>query len=154
YSPDGRRIAVGTASGWQQGRWRIYDLWTGSVDHHESPEDGDLESVDWSTDGRWLAVGGHRYDGAGDLSGAAPQFAENVGRVRVSDAGTSGQMSEVDNVGTVYAVSFSHDSERLAAAAEDGTVRVWEVPSGRLLLTIGRPGDPAVKCIARSPDDR
>ena len=141
YSPDGRRIAVSTSSGWMQGRWRIYDLWTGLADHDETYVDGDLECIDWSADGRWVAVGG----------GVEP--ANKEGRVRIFDAVKYQQMAEIDDhAGVVHAVSFSHDSRRLVTAAEDGRLRVWEVPGGKLLTTIGKQGDPALNCLVYSPD--
>jgi len=38
--------------------------------------------------------------------------------------------------GRVWSVAFAAEGGRLASASDDGTVRVWNVESGKLLLTI------------------
>lgn len=143
YSPDGRRVAVSTASGWGQGRWRIYDLWTGRAEHEAfPPKYGDLECIDWSADRRWIAVGGKTYG-------------QNAGFVCLYDADTHQLLAELDGgAGGVHDVTFSRDSQRLATAGEDGTLRLWDVSGGRLLTTIGKAGDSAVSCVTYSPDGR
>jgi mono/diheme cytochrome c family protein len=42
----------------------------------------------------------------------------------------------VGHTGTVNAIAFSKDGARAASASDDRTIRVWEVPSGRLLATL------------------
>jgi WD40 repeat protein len=142
-SPDGQRVAVSTSSGWGQGHWRIYDLWSGLVEHETSDSEyGDLECIGWSADGRWLVVGGKTYN-------------ENSGFVRLYDAGTHQRLGEFGGgAGAVHAVAFTRDSQRLVTAAEDGTLRIWEIPGCRLLNTIGKSGDSAVNCVVHSPDGR
>jgi serine/threonine protein kinase/WD40 repeat protein len=55
--------------------------------------------------------------------------------------------------GKVQAVAFSADSRRLAAGSQDGRVRVWDVPSGRLLYVC--PSHRAsAEAVAFSPDGR
>lgn len=53
----------------------------------------------------------------------------------------------------VAGVAFSLDGRYLASGSADSTVRVWEVASGELLLTLGGDGGP-VSCVAFSPDGR
>ncbi|MCA9051508.1 MAG: hypothetical protein KDA89_22375 [Planctomycetaceae bacterium] len=143
FSPDGRYLAVGTDSQWGYSRWLMYDLWTGLARHTENDaEIGDVKCIDWSPDGKWIAAGGRTYQ-------------DHDGLFRLYNAGTCRPLEKLDaGAGGVNAVLFSHDSRRLVTAAEDGTIRIWEVPAGKLILTIGRPGDPAVTCAVHSPDGR
>ena len=52
---------------------------------------------------------------------------------------------------TSLAVSFSPDGTRLASAAEDRTIRLWEVSTGRNLTTLEGHGG-AVRSVAFAPD--
>jgi WD40 repeat protein len=149
-SPDGHRVAVATSSGWGQGRWRVYDRWTGIADYEESTwrktegySYGDLNCIGWSPDGNSIAIGGVRE-----------RRDEAVhGRVRICDARTYKQLAEMDDhEGPVNALSFSHDSQILVTAADDGTLRAWKVPDGELINTFRQKSGVAVKCLTFAPD--
>lgn len=142
-SPDGRRIAVATASGWGQGRWRIYDLWTGLADHDANfPDSGDMECIGWSKNGQWIAVGGRaKYQG--------------TGLVCLYNASTHQMLAELEGgAGGVHALAFSPGSQQLATASDDGVLRLWDVPGGKLQTSIGKTGDSAVNCVIYSADGR
>ena len=72
----------------------------------------------------------------------------------IYDAASYREMAKIKgHAGPVHAVSFSHDSQRLVTAAEDGTFRECvDVPGGKPLTTIGKQGDSALKCLIHSPD--
>jgi WD40 repeat protein/tRNA A-37 threonylcarbamoyl transferase component Bud32 len=57
------------------------------------------------------------------------------------------------HAGPVKAVAFRPDGRCLASAGADGTVRIWEMPSGRLARTLRSHGK-AVHAVAFSPDGK
>ncbi|HEX8245670.1 MAG TPA: nuclear transport factor 2 family protein, partial [Longimicrobium sp.] len=92
-----------------------------------------VEGVAFSPDGRWLAS------------------ADNGGRVVLWS--TNGWRQAAVLRGRNFTeVAFTHDSRRLAAAGFDSLVRVWSVPTGRLLHSLPYPG--RAEALAVSPDGR
>lgn len=55
---------------------------------------------------------------------------------------------------TVNAIAFSSDGTKAASGSDDGTVRVWAVPSGRLLATLGGMNNAEVFAVAFSTDGK
>ena len=55
------------------------------------------------------------------------------------------------HTGSVYAVAFSFDSERIVSGGEDKTARIWESATGREIHTLqGHTGQ--IEAVAFSPD--
>jgi sugar lactone lactonase YvrE len=100
--------------------------------------DVNAASVIFSPDGRRLAV-----QGADD------------GLVRLWDATTGAEIYRVPGQAAYFpSFTFSNDGSRLAAACQDGTIRVYEVWTGKELARI-RPGHTnTVTAIAFSPDGK
>jgi WD40 repeat protein len=122
----------------------------------------------FSDDGRFLAAGTQ------GVPGELPE----PGQIRIWDAATfkllhtfktKPAIEPGQDPCSVVGVTFNHQSTRLAAAVSDGTVRVWEFPSGREILNqsghLGPPGEyevdvtglvlgrrRAVRCVAFNPD--
>jgi WD40 repeat protein len=74
-------------------------------------------SLDFSPDDQLLALGGN-------------------GVVQLVDAGSGGVVHRMpEHTGKVF-VAFSPDGKRLATAAQDGTVKLWDVTTGQHRLTL------------------
>jgi WD40 repeat protein len=111
WSPDGRRLAAGSADG----TVRITAAPpTAAEPIVLSGHDREVWGVAFSPDGRQVAT------------------ASADATVRVWDSGSGRQVALLDaHDGPVYAVAFSPDGTRLATASRDRTVRLWEPGSWR-----------------------
>jgi WD40 repeat protein len=49
---------------------------------------------------------------------------------------TGTQLARLEHSGSVMTVAFSADGSRLATGATDGTAKVWEIPSGRMISCV------------------
>jgi eukaryotic-like serine/threonine-protein kinase len=107
FSPDGRRLAIGS----QDGITQLWDLDAGRADGPPLRHEGEVWSVAFSPDGKLLATAG--YDNCvrlWDLSTSAPRHGF---RLRYT--------------ARVHAVAFSPDG-KLLAAAEGRNVYRWRLP--------------------------
>jgi WD40 repeat protein len=74
---------------------------------------GDVEAVAWSPDGRWLASG------------------SDDNKVRIWDRESGLELRRFEgHTHWVYSVSWSPDGRRLASGSLDKTVRIWEAETG------------------------
>ena len=71
----------------------------------------------WSPDGRWVAIGEHDA-------------------IQIYDAATLQPAQHFEGMsGFIKNLAWSPDSTRLASGDDHGTVRIWDVKSGRVLLS-------------------
>jgi WD40 repeat protein len=136
YSPDGKRLAVGS--------YRAVVLWdtaTGQPAATIAPLAGPVQSIAFRSDGTQLAV-----------AGGAPGVA---GEVNVFDAKTLAPVGNplTGHTDQVYSVAWSQDGTRLATASQDKTARLWEWPSGKELKAFKDHSD-AVTRVCFSPDGK
>ncbi len=151
FSPDGKRLAtagsvtkVGGRHGSQGGVVKIWDAETGKELQQLGPFSTRAAAVMFSADGKYLAAG---------TQGASGELPE-PGEVHVWDA-TTGQplhtfktKPDIDpgaDSRSIANLAFHPKGTRLAVAVSDGTVRLWELPSGHELFELrghqGQTGD-------------
>jgi hypothetical protein len=118
FAPDGTVLASGS--------FREVFLWdpqTGAVKRRLTGFADRVVTLAFSPDGRLLATGG-----------GAPTA---DGEIRLFDTATAKPVLELPAAhgDTVFGVSFSPDGTKLASGGADKLVKVWEVPTGKLLKT-------------------
>ncbi|MFO0956721.1 MAG: c-type cytochrome domain-containing protein [Isosphaeraceae bacterium] len=97
--------------------------------------------IAYSPDGKWVATA----SGDPGQFGAATLF-------KVADDGTPNEPKDlVESTDAVFSVAFSPDGKKLAAAGADRAIRVFEVETGKLLVTIEDHAD-WILDLAFSPD--
>ena len=133
FSPDGRfLVTVGTDDSvilWDVKTRAV--LWT-------DPSDNVPFATAYSLDGRWVAVSCKR------------------GMIRLYEAATGTLTRELQGQGgDARGVAFRPDAQVLASTETDGCVRLWQVPTGKLLgkLKLGPIGH-GVRGVAFRPDGK
>ena len=111
FSPDGKRLAVGSA----EGTLRLLDTSSGETITTLTGHSGPVLCVAWAPDGGSLA------SGSADRS------------IRIWESATGQLLRSLSNhAGAVQAVVFTPDGQTLFSAATDATVRVWVPAVGRM----------------------
>lgn len=150
WSPDGKYLA---SASWnvnkERGVWGIVEIWDAQsgqsvrqLEYGEKP----LVSIAYSPDGRYLAVGSWEVQ-------------KTVAVWQTHDWGAPFLLeSENDDLyKAVQSISFSPDSQRLAAGGKDARVRVWDLATRQRVLSLGGRGwghSKWVNSVAFSPDGR
>jgi len=129
YSPSGERLLIGGKGE----RILALDVIFGERGYDWLAESGAAARVDWSPDGRYVAI-------ANDGSGGRPEsYSLQVWRAELGGPAVSVM---VGHSGTVRGLAFSPNGERLASLSDDGTLRLWQVSSGALLGQASYPTSP------------
>jgi WD40 repeat protein len=140
FSPDGSLLASGSSDG----LIRLWDVQAGSL----------LASLDGQTS--WVSdVAFAPVTLSGEILLASSSWTDSTIRLwHVHEDGTAVVSATLENVsleGPAY-LAFSPDGSLLAAGCVDGRVRLWDVLTGDLLVTLaGHPQSPWVR-VAFSPD--
>ncbi len=142
FSPDGRLLATTTQDGttlWDTRTWRASGPPVGS-------SQGGWEGVDFSPDGRTLAIAGGK------------------GRVELWDVASRKEVRELRDPAAVpsqpmlSAVRYSPDGSVIAAGAQETNhVTLWDAASGRVIgrpITVKPPGTGGAQAISFSPDSK
>ena len=120
YSPDGTRIATGSADGTA----RIWDAVLGKeLITLQASIQGGIEGVAFSPNGKLLATAG----------------VDKIARIWDTSTGTE-LLTLKGHTDFVTHVAFSPDGARLATASFDGTTKVWDVGTGEELFSFHEDG--------------
>lgn len=116
FTPDSTRLIVGENSG----IIRIYNASNGEMLKEIAKDRAGMPlDMDFSPDGSLLAVG------------------VDLDRAYVYNLSTGDVLSTLTgHVRYVHGVKFTADGERVATLSRDGTVKLWDVPTGRELVTL------------------
>ncbi len=142
FSPDGKIVAFGDHDG-GVGLWHVAD---NRLDRLEFDDPVSIASVAFSPDGKTLAAGTNPPEpdfiplqGANGTPIPLPgRPVGEDGTILVWDLATRKRacaLSEESCEG-VSTLAFSPDGTTLASSHEDGKIRFWDVPSGKLLRSI------------------
>lgn len=115
-SPDGKTLASGSFQ-----EVILWDLASGQIRQRLTGFADRVTALAFSGDGKYLATGG------------GPPSEE--GELKLFDAASAQLVAEIRNAhsDTVFALAFSPDGKYLASGAADKFVKVFEVPSGKLV---------------------
>ncbi len=143
FSPDGRRLAAAS-----KGIVNVWNVTTRQRVLVISRGIHTAEAVEFNEDGRTLAVA--NSDGSVTLWDA--MSGQMRQRLRPDEHAISGVPAQPGNSGDpVYAVAFSQDGHKLAAASYRGVVTLWDARRGSFIRSLRVDGN-ALYALAYSPN--
>jgi WD40 repeat protein/Flp pilus assembly protein TadD len=137
FSPDGGRLA----SGANDGTVKVWDTMAEPEPHTLPRMPGLIHGLVLRPDGQPLASAGEQ------------RLSNGATGIWVWDAASGPGTRLLPGPAGRFNVAFSPDGRRLASTDDDGTVKVWEVPTAKLVRTL-HGHDAAVTAVAFAPEGR
>ena len=123
FSPDGKKLAV---SGYHE--VLVHDLNSTNPPARLLGESPRIESIAYAPNGKLIGV-----------SGGAPAL---FGEIQIWDTETNGLVRSIkSSIDSLYGISFSPDSEKVAVGGADKSVRVFSVKDGKELMKFDNHSD-------------
>ena len=133
YSPDGKKIAVG--SNRYSGSLKIWDAESNKMSKLDEHNTG-INSVAFSPDGKKIVTG------------------NSDKTARIWDAESRRVLRKLEgHDDSVNSAAFSPDGKRIVTGSRDKTARIWDAESGRVLRKL-EGHDDSVNTVAFSPDGK
>lgn len=132
FSPDGKYLAVGGASGVRI--WKMENLIPKLQNKTIMLHDGSVASAIFSADGKYVISRGSDYT------------------VRVWDVSSGKEIARMTHESAVSSLALSPDGKYIISGSWDYTARVWEVTTGKEIAHMLHDG--RVYCVAFSPDGK
>ena len=141
FSPDGKTLAAAMcgnysfspSAGTRSEVVRLWDVDTGRL-HELEGHTGGVTSVAFSPDGKILATGGH--DGMLILWNAADR--KQLHKVRIAEEAYFHRKANGVDSGGILSLAFDPNGKTIASANHDGTVRLFDAPTGKQVLVLKR----------------
>jgi WD40 repeat protein len=136
FTPDSRWLALPTETG-----VRLWEVASGREDRLVLPKQGTFRRILFSSDGRWLA--------SWCKGGSGPQ--RGPSEMTIWEFPSRREVARLPHGSEVQSAAFTPDNRRLLSGDWDGTVREWDLQTGRL-IEARHMHDSAVASLAVSAD--
>jgi WD40 repeat protein len=150
FSPDGKTLAVRLGEDNRQFKSivQFHAIATGKdLGSFKAHQVNHISCLAYSPDGQTLAVGG--------IVNSSVNFKPTIRlwRLQGDKRGWKEAGTLLGHEGKIWGLAFSPDGKTVASTSEDGTLRLWEVATGKeRCCFVGHRGD--VWCLSFSPDGR